>query len=138
MSCLSSPAGAAWGRHFYSQLSFWESPCCRPQRTQHRDLGGRHILFSKTGTFSPEEIAVAKILNPEYERRVILWSRDELEPFYSYEHSRGHEKFEPLSHRPVGYPCACARQGRRKGAGGLFEAGTYMGAARTEGFCTWR
>jgi hypothetical protein len=46
------------------------------------------ILFSKTGTFSPEEIALANTLNTEHRRRVILWSRDELEPYYPYERSK--------------------------------------------------
>jgi hypothetical protein len=53
-----------------------------------RNLAQAYILFSKTGTFSPGEIAMAKTLNTEYTRRVILWSRDELEPFYPYERSQ--------------------------------------------------
>jgi hypothetical protein len=53
-----------------------------------RDLAQAYILFSKTGTFSPEEIAMAKSLNTEYTRRVILWSREELEPFYPYERAQ--------------------------------------------------
>jgi hypothetical protein len=52
------------------------------------DLAQAYILFSKTGTFSPDEIALAKTLNTQYQRRVILWSRDELEPFYLYERSQ--------------------------------------------------
>jgi hypothetical protein len=52
------------------------------------DLGQAYILFSKTGTFSPEEIALARTLNTDYLRRVILWSGDELEPFYPYERSQ--------------------------------------------------
>jgi hypothetical protein len=31
---------------------------------------------------------MAKTLNTKYTRRVILWSRDELEPSYPYERSR--------------------------------------------------
>jgi hypothetical protein len=53
------------------------------------DLAQAFIMFSKTGTFSPEEIALARGLNGEYTRRVILWSRDELEPFYPYDRLRG-------------------------------------------------
>jgi hypothetical protein len=53
-----------------------------------RDLAQVYILFSKTGTFSPEEVAMAKTLNTQHMRRVILWSRDELEPFYPYERSQ--------------------------------------------------
>jgi hypothetical protein len=52
------------------------------------DLAQAYILFSKTGVFSPGEIALARTLNTEHRRRVILWSRDELEPFYPYERSR--------------------------------------------------
>jgi hypothetical protein len=50
-----------------------------------RELADVFILFSKTGTFSPDEIALAKTLNTEHRRRVILWSREELEPYYAYE-----------------------------------------------------
>jgi hypothetical protein len=53
-----------------------------------RTLAQTYILFSKTGTFSPQEIALAKTLNTERSRRVILWSRDELEPFHPYDRSR--------------------------------------------------
>ena len=54
-----------------------------PQRLANavpRELADAFILFSKTGTFSPNEIALAKTLNTKYRRRVILWSREELEP----------------------------------------------------------
>jgi hypothetical protein len=51
------------------------------------ELGDAFILFSKTGTFSSEEIALAKTLNSK-RRRVILWSREELEPYYPYERSK--------------------------------------------------
>lgn len=53
-----------------------------------RELAQAYILFSKTGTFSSSEIALAKALNTSHCRRVILWSRDELEPYYPYERSR--------------------------------------------------
>jgi hypothetical protein len=46
------------------------------------------IMFSKTDTFSSEEIACARILNTDYERRVILWSQDELEPYFLYERAK--------------------------------------------------
>jgi hypothetical protein len=52
------------------------------------DIADAYILFSKTGTFSPGEIALAKTLNASYRKRVILWSQDELEPYYPYERSR--------------------------------------------------
>ncbi len=53
-----------------------------------RELAESYILLSKTGKFSSEEIARAKTLNTEHRRRVILWSGDELEPYYLYERSR--------------------------------------------------
>jgi hypothetical protein len=43
------------------------------------------ILFSKTDTFSADEVRLARTLNTQYERRVILWSREELEPYFVYE-----------------------------------------------------
>ncbi len=43
------------------------------------------ILFSKTGTFSTEEIELAKQLNDEHPQHVILWLREELEPYWPYE-----------------------------------------------------
>jgi hypothetical protein len=52
------------------------------------ELAQAFILFSKTGAFSPDEIALARTLNTAHRQRVILWSRDELEPFYTYERSR--------------------------------------------------
>jgi cob(I)alamin adenosyltransferase len=52
-----------------------------------RHLAQSFILFSKTGTFSSEEVHFARSLNSEYERRVILWSREELEPYFLYERS---------------------------------------------------
>jgi hypothetical protein len=32
-------------------------------------------------------VRLAKTLNSQYERRIILWSRDELEPYFLYERS---------------------------------------------------
>jgi hypothetical protein len=52
------------------------------------ELAKAYIMFSKTGTFTPEEVALTKTLNTEHTRRVILWSRNELEPFHPYERSR--------------------------------------------------
>jgi len=53
-----------------------------------RDVAVSYIIFSKTGIFSAVEVALARTLNKEHERRVILWSRDELEPYYVYERSK--------------------------------------------------
>jgi hypothetical protein len=53
-----------------------------------RELAQTYILLSKTGTFGSDEIALARTLNGDHSRRVILWSRDELEPYFVYERSR--------------------------------------------------
>jgi hypothetical protein len=53
-----------------------------------RELADAFVLFSKTGTFTSDEIALARTLNTEHRRRVILWSREELEPYYPYERSK--------------------------------------------------
>jgi hypothetical protein len=50
-----------------------------------KHLGRCFILFSKTEAFAPNEVALAKTLNSQHERRVILWSQDELEPYFLYE-----------------------------------------------------
>jgi len=50
-------------------------------------LAQSFIPFSKMDTFSADEVRLAKALNTRYERRVILWSRDELEPYFLYERS---------------------------------------------------
>jgi hypothetical protein len=60
------------------------------------DLADAFILFSKAGTFSPDEVAVAKALNKGGRRRVILWSGDELEPHYPYERSK--ERLGEVAH----------------------------------------
>lgn len=44
-----------------------------------------YIIFSKLGTFSPEELARVRRLNNEYQRRVILFTDRELEPYHLYE-----------------------------------------------------
>jgi hypothetical protein len=46
------------------------------------------ILFAKTDVFTPAEIEAAKTLNTQYRRRVILWSQNELEPYFAYERSK--------------------------------------------------
>jgi hypothetical protein len=51
------------------------------------DLADAFILFAKTDAFTENEIRLAQTLNSEHHRRVILWSRDELEPFHLYERS---------------------------------------------------
>jgi hypothetical protein len=50
-----------------------------------KHLGQCFILFSKTEAFTPDEVALARTLNSQYECRVILWSQDELEPYFLYE-----------------------------------------------------
>jgi hypothetical protein len=46
------------------------------------DLAQAYILFSKTVAFTSDEIALTKTLNTQHRRRVILWSREELEPLF--------------------------------------------------------
>jgi len=53
------------------------------------ELARAFIMFSKSDSFTPEEVGLARTLNTRYQRRVILWSRDELEPYYAYERSAG-------------------------------------------------
>jgi hypothetical protein len=53
-----------------------------------RGVAASYIMFSKTDTFSREEIQIAKSLNSQFKHRVILWSRDELEPYFVYERSK--------------------------------------------------
>jgi hypothetical protein len=52
-----------------------------------RGLAEGYVMFAKTDTFTPEEVALARTLNDQHSYRVILWSRDELEPYHVYERS---------------------------------------------------
>jgi hypothetical protein len=56
------------------------------------------IMFSKTYFFTPEEITVARELNRD-SRRVILWSRDQLEGKYAY--ARASDKLGQLPHMAI-------------------------------------
>ena len=79
------------------QILFGESKTGRPineedirklgklARAIPQHLARSFVLFFKTETFSADEIRLAKTLNDRYVRRVILWSRDELEPYFLYE-----------------------------------------------------
>ncbi len=51
-----------------------------------------YIIFSKLGSFSPEELVRVHQLNNEYQRRVILFTDRELEPYFLYE--RTAQKFK--------------------------------------------
>jgi hypothetical protein len=51
------------------------------------DLADAFIMFAKTDAFTNDEIGLAQTLNDQYRRRVILWSREELEPYHVYERS---------------------------------------------------
>jgi hypothetical protein len=44
-----------------------------------------YILLVKLGPFTPEEIALARTLNGPYQRRVIMLTARELEPYHIYE-----------------------------------------------------
>jgi hypothetical protein len=52
-----------------------------------RALADAFIMFAKTDAFTSEEIELARTLNQQYRKRVILWSREELEPYDVYERS---------------------------------------------------
>jgi hypothetical protein len=52
------------------------------------ELGQAFIMFAKTGRFMPGEVTLARSLNSPGKERVILWSREELEPRYVYERSK--------------------------------------------------
>ena len=54
------------------------------------------VMFSKIAPFSAEEVAMLRGLNEGYRKRVILWSQDELEPFYPYE--RAAERLDGRQH----------------------------------------
>ena len=54
-------------------------------------------MFSKTDAFSNDEIQVAKSLNSQFKQRVILWSRDELEPYFVYERSKDRLEGRPYA-----------------------------------------
>jgi hypothetical protein len=45
------------------------------------------ISLAKTGTFSPDEVALARRLNSPGKQRVILWSQEELELYFLYQRS---------------------------------------------------
>jgi hypothetical protein len=53
-----------------------------------RDLASAFIMFAKTDAFTEDELRLAQTLNQQYRKRVILWSRDELEPYHVYERSK--------------------------------------------------
>ena len=53
-----------------------------------RDLAATYIMFSKTDAFSSDEVRIAKSLNSQFNHRVVLWSREELEPYFVYERSK--------------------------------------------------
>ncbi len=46
------------------------------------------ILLAKLNPFTPEEIELAKTLNEEYQKRVILLTARELEPYHIYERTK--------------------------------------------------
>jgi hypothetical protein len=51
------------------------------------DLADGFIMFAKADVFTNDEIALARTLNGRGQSRVILWSREELEPYHVYERS---------------------------------------------------
>lgn len=53
------------------------------------EIASAFIMLAKTDVFSADEIVLAKALNSQFDQRVILWSQDELEPYFVYERSKG-------------------------------------------------
>jgi hypothetical protein len=51
------------------------------------EIAQAFIMFAKTGTFTPDEVMLAKSLNSPGKERVILWERDQLESWFVYERS---------------------------------------------------
>lgn len=49
------------------------------------EIAKAFIMFAKTGTFTQHEVALAQSLNSPGKERVILWSQDELEPYFVYQ-----------------------------------------------------
>lgn len=47
-----------------------------------------YILFAKLAPFTPDEVALARTLNGPYQRRVILLTARELEPYHLYERTQ--------------------------------------------------
>jgi hypothetical protein len=52
------------------------------------EIARAFIMFAKTDTFAPDEVTLARSLNSPGKERVILWSREELEPWFVYERSK--------------------------------------------------
>jgi hypothetical protein len=52
------------------------------------EIAQAFIMFAKTGTFTPDEVTLARSLNSPGKERVILWSRDQLESRFVYERSK--------------------------------------------------
>lgn len=53
-----------------------------------RNVAQAFVIFAKADAFTGNEIALARTLNTQYQQRVILWSREELEPYHVYERSK--------------------------------------------------
>lgn len=53
-----------------------------------QEIGDAFIMFANTNTFNAKEVELAKLLNSKGRHRVILWSREELEPYFVYERSK--------------------------------------------------
>jgi len=49
------------------------------------DVAQSFIMFAKTDSFTENEISLARQLNSKHKFWIILWSQDELEPYYAYE-----------------------------------------------------
>jgi hypothetical protein len=52
------------------------------------EIAQAFIMFAKTGTFTLDEVTLARSLNSPGKERVIFWSRDQLESRFVYERSK--------------------------------------------------
>lgn len=56
-----------------------------------------YVIFSKLGSFTTDELARARQLNNQYQRRVILFTARELEPYHLYERTAQEYKIAPYA-----------------------------------------
>jgi len=59
------------------------------------------ILLAKLCAFTPSEIELARSLNSEYEKRVIMLTERELEPYYLFERTKKHFKIDSYGTSPA-------------------------------------
>lgn len=60
-----------------------------------------YVLLAKLAPFSPAEIALAKTLNDDYRRRVIMMTDRELEPYHLFERTKKEFKIREYASSPA-------------------------------------